>query len=122
MGTWGAGNFDNDTAADHVSMLVDRLVREITEAIEEPTSLEPDEYGGTLVPCNVELLTLILRQGWAGAGLSSTATAAVHIWKSTYMAVWEASIDELQPKAAWKVERRQVLEQTFDALLQAVTA
>lgn len=118
MGTWGAGNFDNDTAADHVSQMVSRLVQEITEAIEDPSSLEPDEYGGTMVPCNVELLTLIAKQGWTGAELNAVAVSNVRVWKSVYMGVWEQSIDELDPKALWKIERRQVLEQTFDALIQ----
>ncbi|WP_407572735.1 DUF4259 domain-containing protein [Deinococcus altitudinis] len=118
MGTWGAGNFDNDTAADHVSQVVSRLVQEITEAIEDPSSLEPDEYGGTMVPCNVELLTLIVKQGWTGAELNAVTISNVRAWKSTYMGVWEQSIDELDPKAAWKIERRQVLELTFDALIQ----
>lgn len=54
MGTWGTGNFDDDTAADHLSILVSRLVREVTDAMAgDPVALEADEYWGVAVPCNL---------------------------------------------------------------------
>jgi hypothetical protein len=31
MGSWGAGNFDEDTAADHLSIITGQLVEDIRE-------------------------------------------------------------------------------------------
>jgi hypothetical protein len=120
MGTWGPGNFDDDTAADHLSIVTARLVDEITTAMAgAPGDIEPDEYGGSSVPCNVELLALIAEQHWTGATLPEPAT--VQSWKETYLSTWDGYIDQLQPKAAWKRQRRGVLVKTFERLLRAST-
>lgn len=114
MGTWGAGNFDSDTAADHVSGLSARLRDEIAAAMAgDPVELEPDEYWGTAVPCNVEILAMLAEQRWVGVDVPDLAT--VTAWKATYLGVWRA-IDELGPSAAWKKERRAVIAATFDRL------
>jgi hypothetical protein len=116
MGTWGHGNFDNDTSADHLSILTGQLIKEITQAMAEPRELEPDEYWGCAVPCNIELLTLIARQHWVGAALPKPAT--VEERRTTYMAVWEEYIDQLELAEPDKAERRAVLARTFDDLLE----
>ena len=68
MGTWGSGNFDSDTAADHLAILTGRLISEVTDAMSgDPVEIEPDEYWGVAVPCNLELLHLIARQNHVGA-------------------------------------------------------
>ncbi|WLQ42164.1 DUF4259 domain-containing protein [Streptomyces laculatispora] len=121
MGTWGAGNFDSDTAADHLVVLVDRLVTEVTEAMAgDPVELEPDEYWGVTVPCNLELLLVLARQGWVGVTLPSPE--AIRTWQQTFLAVWERTIDDLEPEPAYKVERRAVLNETFEHLAEASAA
>jgi Domain of unknown function (DUF4259) len=115
MGTWGAGNFDDDTAADHLSELVGRLLREIEEAFSEPEQLEPDEYWGVAVPCNIELLVLIAQKKYVGCTLP--ALDVLTNWRDTYMRVWENSIDGLEPTPEFKAQRRQVLTETFDSLI-----
>lgn len=118
MGTWGPGNFDNDTAADHLSTFTARLRDEIAEAIAGgPTQIAADEYDGVAVPCNVELLALVAEQQWTGTVLPDPAT--VRSWKHTYLTIWDDSIDELAPAAAWKKERRAVLARSFDRLARA---
>lgn len=43
MGTWGKGNFDDDTAADHLSVVTARLIGEIDKALAGSTvEIEPD--------------------------------------------------------------------------------
>ncbi|MEU4094613.1 DUF4259 domain-containing protein [Streptomyces sp. NPDC026673] len=117
MGGWGSGNFDEDTAADHLSLHTGRLVREVTEAMAgAPEALEPDEYWGVAVPCNVELLHLIAAQGWAGTVLPGAAT--VREWKAAYLAVWDGAVDGLAPSAEYRVERREVIARTFDRLAE----
>ncbi len=114
MGVWGAGNFDNDTAADHVSLITSRLFDEIQEAMDDPSELEPDEYWGAAVPCNIQLLVLIAKQGFVGCRIPDPETAVT--WKRVYMKVWERNIDNLQPHAEHKARRREVLQETFDEL------
>lgn len=118
VGTWGAGNFDSDTAADHLSGLVGRLVAEVGEAVGgDPGGIEPDEYDGVAVPCNLELLLLLHERGWVGVTLP--APEVVRGWRDAYMAVWEGSIDGLEPVEGFKDERRAVLVRTFDRLAEA---
>ncbi|MGW1975373.1 DUF4259 domain-containing protein [Streptomyces sp. NPDC001889] len=118
MGTWGSGNFDSDTAADHLSGLTGGLIAEITEFMAgDPVELEADEYGGTVVPCNLELLGLIARQGYVGALLPEAGV--VEEWRERYMRAWEGSIDDLEPVAGHKEARRERLTQVFDTVARA---
>ncbi|WP_239085690.1 DUF4259 domain-containing protein [Catellatospora methionotrophica] len=115
MGTWGSGNFDDDTAADHLSMLTDRLIREVAEAMDgDPVAIEPDEYWGVAVPCNLELLHLIASQNHVGASLPEAD--AVTGWKARFLDVWDQAIDGLEPQPGFKEQRRAVLARTFDQL------
>ncbi|MGI5248872.1 DUF4259 domain-containing protein [Actinacidiphila glaucinigra] len=117
MGGWGSGNFDEDTAADHLSLVTGRLVREVEDAVAgAPGTLEPDEYWGVAVPCNVELLHLIASRGWAGAVLP--AAARVREWKAAFLAAWDGAIDGLDPSPEYRAQRRGVLVATFDALAE----
>ncbi|MGW1406501.1 DUF4259 domain-containing protein [Streptomyces sp. NPDC002403] len=116
MGTWGSGNFDSDTAADHLSGVTGRLVSEIEEAMAgDPVGLEPDEYDGVTVPCNIELLCLIAEQNHVGASVPEPAVAEG--WKKTFMDVWERTIDGLEPERGYKKDRRVELIRTFDRLV-----
>ncbi|WP_254898167.1 DUF4259 domain-containing protein [Kitasatospora sp. NA04385] len=120
MGTWGGGNFESDTALDHLSTVVDRLVTEVAEAMAgDPLGIEPDEYWGVAVPCNLELLHVLARAGYGHGSLPEAGV--VEGWKETFMAVWERTIDELGPSPEYKEERRSVLNRTFDRLAEAVT-
>ncbi|MEU6018477.1 DUF4259 domain-containing protein [Streptomyces sp. NPDC047515] len=115
MGTWGSGNFDDDTAADHLSDITGRLVSQIEEAMaDDPVGLEPDDYWGVAVPCNVELLCLIAEQHYVGATVPGAAV--VQGWKKTFMDVWERTIDGLEPEPEYKEKRRTELIRTFDRL------
>ncbi|MFJ4793667.1 DUF4259 domain-containing protein [Kitasatospora purpeofusca] len=115
MGTWGSGNFESDTALDHLSAVVGRLVEEVAEAMAgDPVGLEPDEYWGVAVPCQLELLHVLAQAGHAGGELPEAEV--VEGWKETFMAVWEHSINGLEPKPEYKKQRREVLIRTFDHL------
>jgi hypothetical protein len=118
MGTWSHGNFDDDTSADHLSELTGKLVKEIRDAMRNPDEIQPDEYWGCAVPCNIEILTLISAQKWVGTILPTHDEATQ--WKSTFMQVWDACIDDLDPKPEYKIQRRAVLEKTFNDLLMHI--
>lgn len=117
MGDWGSGNFDSDTAADHLSMITDRLLTEVAEAMAgDPVRIEPDEYWGVAVPCNLELLYRFAELGYVGVQLPNPDLAAE--WKRRYLAVWEEHIGELAA-ADYQERRRAVLVETFDRLIEA---
>ncbi|MFJ9432436.1 DUF4259 domain-containing protein [Streptomyces sp. NPDC101490] len=118
MGDWGTGNFENDTASDHLSILTDRLISEVADVMAgDPAGIEPDEYGGVAVPANLELLSLLARQGYVGALLPEAEV--VEGWKKTYMAVWESYyLDRPEVSSRYKDERRAVLIRTFDDLAE----
>ncbi|MEU3017346.1 hypothetical protein ABZ635_08155 [Nocardiopsis sp. NPDC007018] len=72
MGTCGSGNFESDTAADRLAGVVDRLVGEVASAMSgDPVALEADEYWGTALPCHLELLYVLAREGYSGGRLPS---------------------------------------------------
>jgi tetratricopeptide (TPR) repeat protein len=114
MGVWGEGNFDDDTAADYLSVLTRRLVEELAAAMDNK-NVEPDEYWGVAVPCIAELLNLIARQKWVGTMIPKPAV--VDKWKRDYMSVWDGYIDQLDPNPELNERRRAVLVRTFDELL-----
>ncbi|MEV4756112.1 DUF4259 domain-containing protein [Micromonospora sp. NPDC049559] len=121
MGSWGIGNFDNDTAADHLSIVTARLLDEVTEAMaSDPDEIEPDEYWGVAVPCNLELLCLLAEQRWVGVTLPDAATVAE--WRRRYLAVWDEAVEELIPSPEARQRRRAVLVETFERLAAAVAA
>jgi hypothetical protein len=125
MGTWGPGNFENDAAADHLMDLCAPLLTEIEKAMEEPASLEPDEYEADIVMANLEIIACLSehlgRHEHSKLGnflypyvLPSPKKVAT--WKQAYLAVWDGGIDELDPNPEYKKNRREVIAQTFDRL------
>ena len=107
MGTWGAGNFQNDCAMDFVGRLVDRFVQEVEYAAAEPGRMEPDEYHGDIMPCLLAILSSLHELTGTAAIPRPDVVAG---WKAKYMAVWEGYIDQLDPKPE--------LLETFDRLEQ----
>ncbi|WP_326562149.1 DUF4259 domain-containing protein [Micromonospora sp. NBC_01796] len=115
MGSWGRGNFDSDTAADHLGAVTGRLLDEVARAMSgDPVEIEPDEYWGVAVPCNLELLCLLSEQRYVGVELPSEQTIAD--WKQRYLAVWDDSIGGLEPTGDYVTQRRATLVSTFDRL------
>ncbi|OYD60879.1 DUF4259 domain-containing protein [Rhodococcus sp. OK302] len=112
MGVWGSGNFDSDTVADGLGMLTGRIVDDITAEFEDDSSLEPDEWGGEMVPAWLEILTEIAET--RRVGVSFPSTTVLIDWRDRYLRVWDGYIDELEPDDDYKVERRAVLVRTFE--------
>lgn len=115
METWSSGHFDNDIAVDYLGEITGKLCSTIDETMSERPRLEPDEDESVLVPCKIELLNTFVRAGWEGVSLPTSQTAAR--WKITYMNMWDAHIDDLDPDEQYKAERREALLGTFDELI-----
>jgi len=84
MARSGNGNFDSDASADYIGDLVERLVKEVEQALENPKSIEPDEYYGMVLPCIVEILAA-LNQLSGTASIPSPEVIAC--WKSKFLSV-----------------------------------
>ncbi len=126
MGTWGAGNFENDTAAEHLIALCKPLVEQIRNAVAQPELMEPDEYDSDVFMANIEILAVL------GANIGRTEksriggmifpfpfppTKEIKQWKTEYLRVWDNYIDKLEPQGDHKSRRRRVIIETFDRLI-----
>ncbi|NYE93889.1 hypothetical protein FHU41_000110 [Psychromicrobium silvestre] len=113
MGTWDAGNFDNDDAMDQLGGLVSEMVQKIEFAIDNEL-LEPDETQGVWLPCQVEILTLFAQR----FNVTLPSVETITRWRDEYIEVWEGYIDELEPDPDYRRERRTVLDSTFNDAIQ----
>lgn len=115
MGVWGPGNFDSDTVADGLGELTNRIIGQIAQEFEDESddsALQPDEWGGEMVPAWLEILIEMVERPRVGATFPSVATLTD--WRDRYLRVWDEYIDELEPEDEYKVERRAVLVSTFE--------
>lgn len=122
MGVWGPGNFDSDTAADGLGELTDHIIGNIAEQFQDPsddTALEPDEWGGDMVPAWLEILIQLVEPARVGANIPSVAVLSE--WRERYLRVWDGYIDELGPSEDFKTQRRAVLTGTFDKAIALAT-
>lgn len=115
MGVWGSGNFDSDTVADGLGELTGRILDDITTEFEDDSNLEPDEWGGNMVPAWLEILTDIAET--QRVGVTFPSTTVLTDWRDRYLRVWDGYIDGLEPDPDHKVARRSVLVHTFDRAL-----
>lgn len=114
MSTWGSGSFENDTAADHLYDFMGRMLDDMREVMAHPEEYEPDEYWGDAFPVHLEILALLAAQPWSGIQIPPPEEVAS--WQQCYMQVWDRNIDDLDPDADYKVERRQMLDALFERL------
>src|SRR5438045_746484 len=110
MGTWGPGNFENDYAADLLYEVCGPLLKQVEEAMSNPSMLEPDE-DADLVLANLEIIACLsehlgryehgeLQDFLYPCVLPPPATIAD--WKQRFLQVWDACIDGLDPEPDYK--------------------
>ncbi|MCB8044937.1 hypothetical protein JM654_14720 [Microbacterium oxydans] len=89
---WASGDFDDDTVADGLSAITDDLIAKIAEVFadeDDDTELQPDEWGGSMAPESLEILTASASQvAWGrpsptaarskGGGIDTSACGTVH--------------------------------------------
>lgn len=108
MGTWDAGNFDDDSALDWLGTEVyDRLVGAIEDGLGEH-----DEGNGAEIMAAVEILALICEN----TPMIPPRAEDVARWRKAYLETWHGYIDGLDPAPGFKEARRQAIEATFDRL------
>ncbi|MDR1075587.1 MAG: DUF4259 domain-containing protein [Xanthomonadaceae bacterium] len=117
MGTWGAGNFDNDNAADHLIGICMPLLEQIEEAMANRSQLEPDEPEADIVTANIEIICCLAEYFGYFPGMLP-AEDTIEEWAREYLQIWDDNIDSLDPDPDYRIGRREVIAGTFDKLLQ----
>jgi hypothetical protein len=114
MGTWGAGNFQDDGALDYVGGVIDSFVARVEEILaDEERSLLDEEGEAVLVP-SVHLISVIVE----ASGAAPPKPAQVQKWRKKYLNIFDEEIGDLEPDGGFEAERRQVIEDTFAKLEQ----
>jgi hypothetical protein len=109
MTQWAEENFGNDGARAYLALLTAKLVATITEIVADPSRLELDEDGETMLMPSVEILALLCERYNA----VPPRPATVRQWSSKYLQQYDRDIDRLRPPADYKTGRRRIIEQTF---------
>ncbi|HEY1391309.1 MAG TPA: DUF4259 domain-containing protein [Ktedonobacterales bacterium] len=114
MSTWGAGTFQNDAALDFINAEIDRHVGAIETIFGDAARFHLDEDAeGELMP-RIEIL-LALCDRCHGVLDKRMDVAA---WKARYLARYDEQIDDLEPTNDYKQQRRAVIADTFDRLIE----
>jgi hypothetical protein len=114
MGTWGAGNFESDSALDYINEQIDRYLGVIEAIFDDPGRFRLDEDAeGMLIP-SVALLSLLCQHCHGALPRRIDVVA----WKARYLDMYDAQIDGLEPAEDYKRQRRDEIAATFDTLLQ----
>ena len=114
MGTWGAGNFDSDAAAEYL----DELLRQMISIIESYAGSEPEQpcdfedLEEKLMP-SVDIMTTLI-QHYRHA--SAVELPQIQAWRRNVLAIYDQTIDDVGPKERFKTQRRIVIQNTFDKL------
>ena len=112
MGTWGSGNFEDDTAADFIYMFTSDIIDEISKIIDDKNAIEPDEYEGVALPCKIEILTMITEKEW-GCLCAYPSIEEVEEWKKKYLKVYdEYNISNVE-YMDFILKRRRIINNTF---------
>jgi len=114
MGTWGAGTFQNDAALDFINTEIDCHVGAIEKIFSDESRYSLDEDAeGELMP-RIEIL-LALCERCHGVLHEDMDIAA---WKTRYLAMYDEQIDGMEPGDDLKQQRRTVIVDTFDQLVE----
>jgi hypothetical protein len=109
MGEWTEDNFGNDGARDYLAMMTAKLVATIREVVSDDERIAPDEDGESLLMPSVEILAILCER----CGAAPPRPATVKQWREKYLAAFDTGIARLKPTAAFKTDRRKVIENTF---------
>jgi hypothetical protein len=127
MGAWGPGNFENDCSADYLHEICEPILKQIREAMSNPSLIQADEPDADLITAGLEIIACLSEHlGRFARGQIQDfvyprvlpAPDEVAQWRQKFLATWDATIDGLQPAADYKKRRRDVIIETFDRVEQ----
>ena len=112
MGTWGPGNFENDSALDMVGGVLDAATAEIAAfRTSDRVGIEDLDQ---VVACIA--IHLALHDHCRASAPDADMARAVH---EKVLRLFDEKIDLLEPKPGYKAARRAVLVETLDAYVRA---
>ena len=115
MGTWGAGNFDNDGALDFAGELADGLMARIDAILSDTEGASDlDECGESELMPSVALISLLCDR----VGTAPPTPEKARSWRDDYVCIFDNQIGLLDPSADFERERRAEIVRTFDELLR----
>lgn len=118
MGRWGTGNFEDDGAADYRDEWVERLAATVTEILDDEDRAALDEEGEAVLVPTVEIIAILCEQ----CGAYPPEESVVSEWRDRYLQIYDDQIEGLEPRGKFGAERRAVIEQTFERLLNDIRA
>jgi hypothetical protein len=120
MGTWGAGNFDSDTAGDFFDGyggILDEILRPIVYGLNQHLWHDEQPYESGDVLAAVDALTVIGAHVWLPYGLTE---AIVEKWRELYLKLLDTN--PARPEPEYKGLRRNVVDECFDRLIAVIRA
>jgi hypothetical protein len=119
MGSWGTGNFENDTAGDFYDSILDDMFRTVVYSLNEHLRYE-HEYE-LHEPGNVLAAVDVLAVLGSHYRLPSNLTEAiVEKWRELYLKLLDTN--PARPEPEYKVLRRKVVDECFDRLIAVIRA
>jgi hypothetical protein len=114
MGTWGASNFESDSALEYIDAIIDRLVADIEEHLAvENLAQKSFDVGSTgddkIIPAIDIYITLSREYDCPPIDLETAKQ-----WRSAYLNAFDR--DDHSYPVAFKAERRVFVVETFDKL------
>ena len=121
MGTQ-ADNFESDGALDFLDSTYNEFIRLIRGCMSSDRLFQSDwffeHYGEPrMIPALDILITLIEKYD---VGPDSLESKEIKEWKKVYLEIYDGVIDQYTSKVEYKVERRRVIKDTFDKLIELV--
>jgi hypothetical protein len=114
MGTWGAGNFDSDDAREYL----DSVMKQMVSLIENYLGTKPtqecdfDALEGKLLP-SVDILITLSKHYQEPLNVE---LKTVQQWRKRILVIYDETIDTLDPKDDFKIDKRRTVEDTFQEL------
>lgn len=126
MGVWGAGNFQNDAAAEQLVAVCDALTNETDMLIHDDEAIDPGACGSDLIMANLEMLLALARLGRRSSHSYIDETLRPKVlpsvetlrqWQNRYLSAWDANTDSVLGVEGFMDERRRVIATTFDRII-----
>ena len=114
MGTWSVGNFDNDGALDYLGDIINQITENIEDIFKSGDAADLEQCGESELMPGVEIISILSEKCNAVPPKEDT----VNRWKRDYLKIYDSQIDSLGASKKFKINRRKVIEDTFNILLE----
>ena len=112
MTTWGPGNFQNDDVLEYVYDIANGMKKVIEDCLADEKRASLDEDGEAVLMPSVVILSVLCEHCKA----APPEEKIVREWQEKYLRIYDEQIDGFEPQRAYKIERRKVIEETFEKL------